>query len=198
MWEKEYLISFSIMVTNPFVYCSPTGLAKKVWLVFSLDNANRAVWCRTWPTVPLEGVAASCHLMESEGLVRNMHTSSLWLYPDTSPAGGLLPFYSHVHLSSCNRWSPGILLMFLRLCWVTQQTFLDAYKWYAITEKQDHLCKVTGLQFPPQATSSDEEERRGKRKKKRATVCGYHMHNHFLQEGCLASASALHTLCCTR
>lgn len=111
-----------------------------------------------WPTVPLEDVAASCHLMESEGLVRNIHTSSLWLYPDTSPAGGLLPFYSHVHLSSCNRWSPGILLMFLRLCWVTQQTFLDAYKWYAVTEKQDHLCKVTGLQFPPQATSSDEEE----------------------------------------
>lgn len=29
MWEKKNF--FSVMVTNPFVYCAPTGLSKKVW-----------------------------------------------------------------------------------------------------------------------------------------------------------------------
>ncbi|TWW60584.1 hypothetical protein D4764_05G0006740 [Takifugu flavidus] len=49
--------------------------------------------------------------------------SSLLKGANGSSAPGLLPSYSHLHISCCTGLSPGVSSTFSPLCWETQQTF---------------------------------------------------------------------------
>lgn len=49
--------------------------------------------------------------------------SSLLKGANDSSAPGLLPSYSHLHISCCTGLSPGVSSTFSPLCWETQQTF---------------------------------------------------------------------------
>ena len=112
-----------------------------------------------------------------------------------------MPFYGSVQLSLCNGRSSGISSMLLRLCWETQQTFLqphvDVSSWRHWPTCATWLGYRYRLMLPEVTRTLAENTKLEKNRSIRirreqlsvSTTC-----KHSLFGGCLAFASPLHLL----
>lgn len=96
-----------------------------------------------WTQAPLEDIGPSSQPCGVQSMLEEVFWVMLFSQKGavTGPAGGLMPFYGPLQLSSYKERPPSISSMLLRLCWKTELTFLfHLGRWMVVPTGQNHVC----------------------------------------------------------